>query len=147
MPKKYIVKLRKKELKICDGVVARLSGSSQKVRRSQILRQADINGPAWTDEKIAAAYHCRTRTVENLRRRFVEEGFTTALHGKKRVTPPQSCILDGAQEAKLIATRLGSPPKGFGSWSLRLLANQAVELEITDSISHETCRNILKKTA
>lgn len=147
MPKKYIVKLKKKELKICDDVIARLSGSSQKVRRAQILRQANVSGPAWTDEKIAEAYHCRIRTIENLRKRFVEEGFTTALNGIKRVTPPQSCILDGAQEAKLIATRLGSPPKGFGSWSLRLLADQAVALEITEAISYETCRKILKKTA
>ena len=147
MPKKYIVRLKKKELKICDEVIARLSGSSQKVRRAQILRQANANGPCWTDEQIAQAYHCRTRTIENLRKRFVEEGFLIALNGKKRASPPRSCILDGEQEAKLIATRLGKPPKGFGSWSLRLLADQAVVLEITEAISHETCRHILKKTA
>jgi hypothetical protein len=147
MLKKYIVKLKKKERKICNEVIARLSGSSQKVRRAQILRQADVNGPGWTDEKIAAAYHCRTRTVETLRKRLVEEGFSVALNGIKRVTPPRSCILDGEQEAKLIATRLGSPPKGFGSWSLRLLAEQVIALEITDAISYETCRKVLKKTA
>lgn len=142
MPKKYIVKLKKKERKICNEVIARLSGCSQKVRRAQILRQADVNGPGWTDEKIAAAYHCRTRTVENLRKRLVEEGFDIALNGIKRVAPPRSCILDGEQEAKLIATRLGSPPKGFGKWSLRLLAEQLVALEITAAISHETCRKV-----
>ena len=64
MLKKYIVKLKKKERKICNEVIARLSGSSQKVRRAQILRQADVNGHGWPDEKIAAAHQCRTRTVE-----------------------------------------------------------------------------------
>lgn len=147
MPKKDIVQLTKKERRIFDDVIARLSGSSQKVRRAQILRQSDLKGPSWTDSEIAAAYHCRVRTVENLRKRLVEFGFDTALNGIRRSQPPRKYILDGEQEAKLIATRLGDPPKGYGTWSLRLLAEQVVTLEITDSISHETCRSVLKKTA
>ena len=73
------------------------------------------------------------------------EGFAAALNRKKRDTPPRKKLLDGEQEAKVIAMRLGSPPDGFGSWSLRLLAEQVVELEIVGSISHETVRQTLKK--
>lgn len=149
MPKKYIVRLSKKERQECAQVIDRLSGNSQKVRRAQILRQSDVNGPGWTDEQIAQAYHCRVRTVELLRQRLVEQGFTVALHGAKP-RPGRAAsktLLDGKQQAKLIATRLGDPPAGYGSWSLRLLAEQAVKLGIVDSISHETCRQVLKKMA
>jgi hypothetical protein len=84
--------------------------------------------------------------VENIRQRLVTEGFEIALDGKKRETPPRQKVLDGEQEAKVIALRLGEPPKGFANWSLRLLAEQVVELEIVDSVSHETLRKTLKKT-
>ena len=85
--------------------------------------------------------------MEDLRRRFVTEGLETAVSGQKRERPPRSKALDGEQEAKIIALRLGSPPEGFAYWSLRLLADKVVELEIADSISHETLRQTLKKTA
>lgn len=147
MPKKYIVRLSKEERGECTQLIDRLSGHSQKVRRAQILRQSDVNGPAWTDEQIAQAYHCRVRTVELLRQRLVKHGFTTALHGAKPQPRLSRCLLDGKQQAKLIATRLGDPPAGYGSWSLRLLAEQAVKLGIVASISHETCRQVLKKMA
>ena len=147
MNKKYIVRLSKKEREELTGVVKRLKSSSQKVRRAQILLKADADGPAWTDARIAEAFDCRTRTIEKLRKRFVEEGFETAFNGKKRCTPPRKKILDGEQEAKVIALRLGPAPEGCGNWSLRLLADKVVELEIVDSISHETVRQTLKKTA
>ena len=147
MAKKYIVSLNDEERGLCDATIRRLSGRSQKVRRAYILRQCDTNGPAWTDERIAEAYHCLPRTVANTRKRLVEQGFTIALNGLSRSTPARQPVLDGAQEAKLIATRLGEPPAGYGSWSLRLLAEQVVELGITQTISHETCRKILKKVA
>ena len=73
--------------------------------------------------------------------------FQETLEGKKRSTPPTEKLLDGEQEAKVIATRLGPPPKGYANWTLRLLARKVVELEIVDSISHETVRRTLKKTA
>jgi hypothetical protein len=84
--------------------------------------------------------------VENIRQRLVTDGFEIALSGKKRDTPPRQKLLDEEQEAKVIALRLGEPPKGFSNWSLRLLAEQVVELEIVDSVSHETLRKTLKKT-
>lgn len=147
MKKKYIVRLSRKEQEHLRTVVKKLSGSSQKVRRAQILLKADVNGPGWTDARIAEAFSCRVQTVENLRQRLVTEGFETALQGKPRCTPPRQKVLDGKGEAKVIALRLGQPPKGFSNWSLRLLAEQVVELGIVDSISHETVRQTLKKTA
>ncbi len=126
-------------------MVKRLKGTSQKVRRAQILLKADADGPAWTDVKIAEAYGCRTQTVENVRERFVTEGFEVTLAGKQR-TKPRPKLLDGQQEAKIIAMRLGPPPAGFSTWTLRLLAEQVVALEIAETISYETVRRTLKKT-
>jgi Homeodomain-like domain len=147
MNKKYIVRLSRKEREELEAVVKKLKGSSQKVRRAQILLKADADGPRWTDVRIAEAFSCRVQTIENLRKRLVTEGFEIALQGKPRSTAPRERVLDGKQEAKVIALRLGKPPKGFANWSLRLLAEHVVELGIVDSISHETVRQTLKKTA
>jgi hypothetical protein len=145
MNKKYIVRLTDEERETLEMVRKKLKGSSQKVRRAHMLLKADADGPHWTDTKIAEAFSCRTKTVENLRQRLVMEGFDVALNGKTRDMPPRPKKLDGAQEAKVIALRLGKPPKGFANWSLRLLANQVVELAIVDAVSHETLRKTLKK--
>lgn len=147
MNKKYVVRLTDAERRDCQKVVSELKGSSQKARRAQILLKADADGPAWNDDKISEAFGCRVRTVENVRKRFVTEGFELALDGEKRQSPPTPSILDGEAEAKVIAMRLGKPPAGYGRWTLRLLAEQVVELEIVESISHETIRTTLKKTA
>lgn len=145
--KKYIVRLTDGEREILTQVAAKFKGSSQKVRRAQILLKADADGPGWTDAKIAEVYDCRTKTVENIRERFVTDGFELTLIGKPRPKPPSQKLLDGEQEAKIIAMRLSSPPLGFSNWTLRLLAEQAVTLEIVESISYETVRRTLKKTA
>ena len=147
MQKKYLVRLTEEERESCCQTVKKLKGTSQKVRRAQILLKADAAGPAWTDRQIADAFSCRINTVENIRQRFVLDGFEQTLDRKKRQTPPTEKILDGKQEAKIIATRLGPPPKGYANWTLRLLARKVVALEIVDSISHETVRRTLKKTA
>ena len=146
MRKKYIVPLSRKERETLQEIVKRLKGSSQKVRRAQILLKADANDAAWTDTRIAEAYGCRRQTVETIRQRLVECGFQETLEGKKRSAPPVAKLLDGEQEAKVIALRLGKPPKGYANWTLRLLARKVVELEIVDSISYETVRRTLKKT-
>jgi len=145
--KKYIVRLSDEERQECLDVIKKLSGSSQKVRRAQILLQSDIDGPSWTDRDIAEAYRCRIQTVEKLRQRVVERGFRETLDGKKRSQPPTPKCLDGEQEAKIIATRLGKPPKGYANWSLRLLARKVVELEIVDQVSPATLCRMLKKMA
>jgi transposase len=145
MNKKYIVRLSDEERANCQDVVKNLKGSSQKFRRAQILLKADADGPAWPDLKIAEAFNCRVQTIENLRKRLVTEGFELALEGKKRQEPPTPPKLDGEAEAKLIAMRLGKPPAGYGHWTLQLLADELVALEVVDSISHETVRKVLKK--
>lgn len=147
MQKKYIVRLTDEERQTLQTVVKKLKGSSQKVRRAQILLKADADGPAWTDKQIAQAFDCRTKTVENIRQRLVTEGFEVTLCGKRRQTPPRQPVFDGEQEAQVIALRLGQPPKGFANWTLRLLAEKVVELAIVPAVSYETVRRTLKKTA
>lgn len=144
--KKYIVRLTPEEREVCRETIRKLSGSSERVRRAQILLKADADGPGWTDQQIADAFSCRTNTVENVRQRCVLEGFERALERKQRASPPVPKLLDGEQEAQVIALRTGAPPEGYANWSLRLLARRVVELAIVESISHETVRRTLKKT-
>ena len=146
MQKKYIVRLTEEERDVLTEVVKKVKGKGRKVQRAQILLKADVDGPAWTDARIAEAFSCRTKTVENIRQRLVERGFTETLNGAPRLKPPVAKLLDGEQEAKIIALRLGSPPKGYNNWTLRLLARKVVELEIVPSVSRETVRRTLKKT-
>jgi len=146
MYKRYIVRLSEQERQTCTDVIQKLKGSSQKVRRAQILLKADADGAAWTDARIAEAFGCRIQTIENLRKRLVSESFEVALNGRKRQKPPTPPLLDGKGEAKLIAMRLGKPPAGYGRWTLHLLADELVALEVVESISHETVRQTLKKT-
>lgn len=147
MQKKYIVRLTAAERESLEAIVRKLKGSSQQVRRAHILLKADADGPAWTDQQIADAFGCRRQTVENVRERLVTEGFEVTVYGKRPAEPPRKPVLDGKQQAKVIALRLGPPPKGFANWTLRLLAERAVELEIVPAVSHETVRRTLKKTA
>ena len=95
MQKKYIVRLTEEERETCRQTIKKLKGTSEKVRRAQILLKGDADRPAWTDQRIAEAFSCRTKTVENLRQRFVLEGFEAALERKKRKTPPTEKRLDG----------------------------------------------------
>ena len=145
MVKKYVVRLSDHERATLEDVVRKLKGTGQKVRRAQVLLKADADGPAWTDARIAEAFGCRTKTVENVRQSLVERGFQLTLDGAKRATPPTPKLLDGKQEAAVIAARLGPPPAGYANWSLRLLARRVVELEIVASVSRETLRRTLKK--
>jgi hypothetical protein len=147
MQKRYIVRLTDQERVEVQNVIKKLKGTGQKVRRAQILLKADADGPSWTDEQIAEAFSCRTRTVERLRQRLVERGFDETLHRVERAQPPVEKLLTGKQEARIIATRLGAPPKGYANWSLRLLARKVVELRIVNSVSYETVRRTLKKMA
>jgi hypothetical protein len=147
MQKKFIVRLSDVERDQLAQIVRKFKGTNQKVRRAQILLKADADGPGWTDQQIADAFGCRRQTVENVRRNLCERGFEQTLNGVRRQNPPTAKLLDGEQEAKIIATRLGKPPAGYANWSLRLLARTVVELSIVESISHETVRRTLKKVA
>jgi hypothetical protein len=146
MQKKYIVRLADQERQILRDVIRKPRVSSSKRRRAQVLLKCDADGPDWTDCRIAEAFDCRTKTVENIRQRLVIQGFIETLEARKPVTPPRAKLLDGEQEAKIIALRLGKAPKGYANWTLRLLADTVVELGIAPSVSHETVRKTLKKT-
>jgi hypothetical protein len=145
MLKKYVVRLTDAEQEVLNSLVKKKRVAAQKVLRARVLLKANADGPNWTDAAIADAFDCRTKTVENIRERLVTEGFEITLNGKPK-SRVRGKLLDGNQEAKIIALRLGPPPKGFANWTLRLLAEQAVALEIVDSVSHETVRGTLKKT-
>jgi transposase len=144
MKKTYIVRLSAEEREICLAIIKKLKGSSQKVRRAHILLKADADGPNWKDQDIADAFLCTRQSVENVRKRLVIDGFDVALNGKKRPSPPK--LLTGDQEAQVIALRLSDPPKGRNGWTLRLLAEKVVELEIVPAVSHVTIQKTLKKT-
>lgn len=101
MQEKYIVRLSDEERDELKTIMRKISGTSQKVRRAQILLKADADGPAWTDARIAEAFDCRTRTVETIRQRLVENGFRQTLDGKKRANPPTEKLLDGMQSHQL----------------------------------------------
>jgi len=144
---KYIVRLSNEERQKLETIVKKLKGTSQKVKRAIILLKADADGPNWTNEQIHELTGVSVRAITNVRKQLVLEGFDVVLDRKQRRLPPVPKKLDGLQEAKIIATRCGSPPEGFAKWSLRLLAEQVVVLEVVDFISHETVRKTLKKTA
>ena len=146
MDKKNIVRLTISQREVAQRVVAKLEGSPRKVKRAQILLKADQRKGGWTDGEIADAFSCTINTVENVRRRFCETDFETALNGKQRANPPRERKFDGEGEASVIALRLGEPPKGYANWTLDLLTEQVVALRIVDNVSRETLRRTLKKT-
>jgi hypothetical protein len=146
MKKIYIVRLSDEERQACLDTIKKLKGSSEKVRRANILLKADADGPNWKDQDIADAFLCTIQAVQNVRKRLVTEGFEIALHGKKRDTPPRQKIFDGRQEAEVIALRLSNPPEGYNAWTLRLLTEKIIELEIVSTVSRTTVHETLKKT-
>jgi transposase len=148
MPKKhYVVTLTAAERSSLQALIAKGKVAARKRLHAQILLKADAGpeGAGWKDQQIADAFDVGRCTVERLRQRFVEQGLEAALVRK----PQQNRIprkIDGAAEAHLIAAACGKPPAGRKGWTLRLLADRLVELELVDSISYETVRRTLKKT-
>jgi Homeodomain-like domain len=147
MHKKFVVRLSDEERGVCQEIIKHLKGSSQKFRRAQMLLKTDADGPAWSDVRTAEAFNGRVQTIETLRKRMVTEGLAWALEGKKRQEPPTPCTLEGEAEAQLMALRRGKPPLGSGHWTLHLLADELVRLELVDALSYETVRQVLKQTA
>jgi len=111
-----------------------------------MLLMADADGPGWGDEQIADGLGVSVGQIEHLRRRFVEQGIDACMDRKKQEHPSVEPKFDGEKEAKLIALACGKAPQGRERWSLRLLADRAVELRIVESTSHETVRQVLQKT-
>jgi len=133
MAKKYVLKLTLAERAELELVVKKAKTAAWKVQRAQALLKCDqsAEGPGWIDEDIAAAYGCTTRSLESWRKQAVEQGPLSLLERKPRLT----------------ALACSKPPQGFARWTLRLLAEHLVELEIVDSVSHETVRRAMKKTS
>jgi len=146
--KKYVLKLTLEERGEFERVVKKGKAAAWKVQRAQALLKCDQGpaGPGWSDERIAEAYGCTTRSVESWRKQGVEGGPLALLERQVRVTPAITPRLDGEKEARLVALACSKPPKGHGRWTLRLLAGRLVELQVVDSICHETVRRALKKT-
>lgn len=148
MPKRYLVKLDMDERKELAQLVKKEKTAAKKRTHAQVLLLADCGreGPGWTDEAVAEACQVTIRTVENIRKRLVLEGLEAALNRKRQVRLSRQRILDGEKEAKVVAMCCGARPAGHARWTLRLLADRIVELDIAESISHETVRQCLKKT-
>lgn len=145
--KKYVVRLTDEERRQLTDLIRKGKAAAYKIRHAHILLKADVDGPAWTGAEITKAFSVHMNTVSRIQQRFVEQGLEAALTRKKRDRPPSERKLDGELEARLIALSCGTPPEGRNRWTLRLLADKAVELEIVDTVSYETVRRTLKKTS
>jgi transposase len=145
--KTYAVALTAAEREQLQDLIAAGTASARKLAHARILLKADqgLGGPAWVDERIADALEISQPTVSRVRKQYVEEGLQAALD---RRAPSRVYVrkLDGAQEARLIAVACGAPPQGQAHWTLRLLADRLVELEVVEAISYQTVRRVLKKT-
>lgn len=144
---KYVVRLTKEERTTLESLVGDRRAAADKRFRARMLLKADVGvcGPGWTDAKIAEAFEVGESTVHRLRQRLVEDGLEAALVRKPR-SRPRVPKLDGEKEARLVALACSDPPEGRARWTLQLLADKLVELQVVDWISDETVRLRLKKT-
>lgn len=149
----YRIKLTEEERtafkNIAKGKRGRMNIAAWKVQRAKAMLMCDESdeGPAWPDERIALAYGMTTRSMENWRKKAALEGPLSLLERKQRGTPPIAPKIDGTQEAKLTTIACSPPVNGRSRWTLRLLAEQLVILDVVDSISYETVRRVMKKTS
>ena len=145
---KYQVTLTAEEREQLHALITTDKAAAKKLTHARILLKADAadGGPAWPDDPIADALDVSTATVLRVRQRFVEEGLEAALVRKKQARPSREHKLDGAAEARLVVLACSQPPEGRARWTMQLLADKLVELEVVDSISDETVRLALKKT-
>jgi transposase len=148
MPPRYRVILSEQERKDLEALTrCGKTGAKRFIHaRALLLSDTGPEGLAWTVVDVAAALGVTSRTIEHLKQRFVEEGFEAALVRKSRVKPPRDVIFDGAFEARLIALACSDAPDGYLRWTVRLLADKAVELKFASSVSHMTVQRVLKKT-
>jgi hypothetical protein len=144
---KYVVRLTSAQRRELERMARSGKRSARTLVHARILLKADAarGGPAWDDAATAEALDCGARTVARVRKKFVAGGLDAALH-RKKPTGRQYRKLDGAQEARLVALACSPPPDGRARWTLKLLADRLVELEVVASVSDETVRRTLKKT-
>ena len=144
--KKYIVRLTEEERRELCAMVKKGRVAAYRIKHANILLKADIDGPGWTDVRIADAFGCHSRTVENVRRRIVMQGLDAAIARKRQDHPSRERKLDGEGEARLVTIACSEAPDGRDSWTLQLIADELVRLKVVDSISDQTVRRALKKT-
>jgi len=146
MNKRYVVRLEAEERRRLEQLVKVGKVAGYKIRHANMLLMADENGPAMSDEQVSEALGVSVGQMEHLRKRLVEDGLDACLARKPQERPSIEPKFDGEKEAKLIALACSEAPAGRERWSLRLLADRAVELCIVESTSHETVRQVLQKT-
>jgi transposase len=145
--KKYIVQLSTEEREQLEALIAKGKSTAKQQLKARILLKADVSaGEGWTDNAIIAALDTSVSMVYRVRKQLVEDGFAAVLTRKQRETPPTPRIFDGEAEAKLIALACSPPPKGRAGWTLRLLEQKVVELNIVARASDSTIGRTLKKT-
>lgn len=149
MAKRYVIELLPEERDELEALVRRGKAAARKLTRARalLLSDAGAGGPGWIDADIAEALGITTRCIEMLRKRAVERGPLAAIERKPQVRPSVPRKFDGESEAKLIALACSEPPAGHKRWSLRLLADKLVELNVFESVSHERVRQVMKKTS
>lgn len=148
MAPRYRVTLTEQERKDLEALTRNGKTGAKKFihARALLLCDAGSDGPAWAVADVAEALGVTSRTIEHLKQRFVEEGIEAALERKPREKPPREVVFDGAFEARLIALACSDAPEGYDRWTVRLLADKAVELKFAASVSHMTVQRALKKT-
>jgi transposase len=148
MSPRYRVTLTKEERKTLDAMTRRGKTHARRFihARALLLCDAGADGPAWNVADVATALGVTSRAIEHLKKRFVEDGIEVALDRKPREKPPRDVVFDGAFEARLITLACSDAPKGHRRWTVRLLADKAVELRFAESVSHMTVQRVLKKT-
>jgi transposase len=148
MSPRYRVTLTKEERKELESMTRRGKTHARRFihARALLLCDAGADGPAWNVADVATALGVTSRAIEHLKKRFVEDGLEAALERKPREKPPREIIFDGAFEARLIALACSDAPEGRRRWTVRLLADKAVELSFAESVSHMTVQRVLKKT-
>ena len=146
--KKYVVRLRGDEREQLAALIRKGRGPAQRLLKARILLKADASeaGEGWSDNQIIEALETSPSMVYRVRKQLVEEGLEAVLSRKPRAMPAVPRIFDGEKEAKLIALACSQPPKGRARWTLRLLENKVVELNIVDRASDSTIGRTLKKT-
>lgn len=146
--KKYVVRLSDEEREQLATLIRKGNSPAQRLLKARILVKADFSeaGEGWSDNQIIEALETSASMVYRVRKQLVEEGFEAVLSRKPRATPAVPRIFDGEKEAKLIALACSEPPKGRARWTLRLLENKVVELNIVDRASDSTIGRTLKKT-
>jgi transposase len=146
MNKKYIVRLTAQERQELEEVVNKGKTQAYRVKHANILLAIDADGPNWADHQAAKAYRCHQNTVRNVRQRFVEQGLEAALERKAQDAPSRKRIIDGEREARLLSIACSRPPDGYAKWTMHLLADELVALNVVESVSSQTVWRTLKKT-